>query len=184
MNTDLRQRRGLKLTCQGEHEPQNDDQLDQDGGPLKAVHLPACGHSGEARRGRPSWRCMPVTRLLQEPQAKHLNDPSDEDQTHKWGDGCDVLSRQRHLAEGVQSRSKGIKRCLRKAQPLTSGAFRCTKFVKALHNRHAQRRTGVDQIKIPATDQMRHFTHDRARRWGKRVRNTTAALDCAYLEPV
>ena len=48
---------------------------------------------------------MLVAGLLQEPQAEHLDDPSDEDQSHQWGDGRDVLSRQRHLVEGVESRS-------------------------------------------------------------------------------
>ena len=101
MTADTSTGKGQKLTCQCEHKPQNNDQLDQDGGPLKAVHLPACADSGEACSGCPSWRCMPVARLLQKPQAEDLNNPSDEDQADEWGDGCDVLGRQRHLDKGV-----------------------------------------------------------------------------------
>lgn len=43
---------------------------------------------------------MLVTGLLQEVQAEDLDNPPDEDQTYKWGDGSNVLSGQRHRVEG------------------------------------------------------------------------------------
>lgn len=68
---------------------------------------------------------MLVTGLLQEVQAEDLDNPSNEDQTYKWGDSCNVLGGQRHRVEVVEIPS-AVQRFLRKAQAVTWEAWRYT----------------------------------------------------------
>lgn len=86
----------MALTCQTEQQAEDDDELEENGQPLKSVKLPAGADSGETSCTCPCGGGVMVATLLKKVQAENLNDPSKEDDSHQWSDGSDIFVRKRH----------------------------------------------------------------------------------------